>query len=42
MMAELIDFNHFHIPDAIFNGGTFKFDTNVVVSANFDISSGFY
>ena len=36
----IIDFDFFHITEAIFNAGTFKFDTHVKVSVTFDISSG--
>ena len=33
--------DRFRIPKAIFNARTFKFDANVIISATFDISSGF-
>ena len=43
MHNDLIsDFDLFHISEAIFNFfRSFKFDTNLVVSVTFDISSGF-
>ena len=40
--SEISDLDLFRIPEAIFHARTFKFDTNVVVSVAFDISSGFY
>ena len=36
-----MDLDLFHIPGAIINARPFKFDTNVVISVTFDISSGF-
>ena len=35
------DLDLFHILESIFDARTFKFDTCVVVSITFDISSGF-
>ena len=35
------DLDLFRIPEAMFDTRAFKFDTNVVVSVTFDISSGF-